>query len=85
MINEAPADERASAQALISILTKVGQLLSGTAIGGLAASMGGGVGGYTGAFRVLTLFIILLAVSAWGLDSRQKEQAALAQNQATAD
>ncbi len=85
MINEAPPSDRAAAQALISILTKVGQLLSGTAIGALAASMGGGVTGYTGAFRVLTVFIAGLVVVAIGLKPQSIERATLTRYESPAD
>ncbi len=77
MLNEAPASERASAQGLISILTKIGQMLTGALVGAVAASFGGGVQGYQAAFRVLLLVALILALLAVGLKSRQAEQATL--------
>ncbi len=74
MINEAPAEDRAAAQALISLLTKIGQMLIGALIGAVATSLGGGVGGYQGAFRILTVFAALLFLVAWGLKSVTAER-----------
>lgn len=82
MINEAPSDDRAAAQALISLLTKIGQMLTGALIGAVAASLGGGVLGYQAAFRVLTIFAILLFLGALQLKSHHEERATLVQNEA---
>ncbi len=84
MIQEAPVAERASAQALISILTKVGQMVSGTLIGGIAASFGGGAAGYLASYRFLTILTLLLVLTALGLKSRRHERQALAVERATA-
>ncbi|RMF40085.1 MAG: MFS transporter, partial [Anaerolineae bacterium] len=84
MINEAPAKDRAAAQALISLLTKIGQMLTGALIGGVATSLGGGVGGYQAAFRVLTGFAVLLFLAAWGLKHQQAERTTLERNEALA-
>ncbi|GAB4529090.1 MAG: MFS transporter [Anaerolineales bacterium] len=82
MINEAPVDDRAAAQALISLLTKIGQMLTGALIGAVATSLGGGVGGYQAAFRVLTVFSALLFLGAWQLKAQHDERATLAKNEA---
>jgi len=84
MINEAPASDRAAAQALISLQTKIGQMLTGALIGAVATSLGGGVTGYQGAFRVLTIFAALLFVAALGLKPQQDERATLERNEALA-
>lgn len=81
MINEAPADDRAAAQALISIATKVGQMITGALIGAVAASLGGGVVGYQAAFRVLAIFAFLLIFFAWRLKPQAAEQAMLKENE----
>ncbi len=64
MIQEAPPDERASAQALISLITKIGQLFSGAVVGAVATSFGGGAPGYIAAYRVDMVFAALLIVLA---------------------
>jgi len=74
MLQVTSATDRAAGQGLISLLTKIGQLISGNAVGGLAASLGGGVIGYVGAFRILTWFILGMVVLAWGLPRRVREQ-----------
>lgn len=74
MLNEAPEEDRAAAQALVSLLTKIGQILSGALIGAVAASFGGGVAGYRNAFRVLTFLAFLLFGLAWGLKGREAER-----------
>ncbi len=84
MINEAPASDRAAAQALISIITKIGQMITGALIGAVAASLGGGVVGYQAAFRVLVAFSALLVIFALGLKPRDVERATLTQNEAQA-
>ena len=45
VLNEAPAEDRGSAQGVLTVFTGVGQLISGALIGAAAASAGGGVGG----------------------------------------
>ena len=60
MINEAPANDCAAAQALISIQTKIGQMVTGALIGAVVTSLGGGVHGYTAAFKVLAIISLLL-------------------------
>lgn len=77
MINEAPASDRAAAQALVSLITKIGQMLTGALIGAIAASLGGGVNGFQAAFRVLTIFVVLLFFLSQGLKRHQEEQAGL--------
>lgn len=71
-INEAPVDDRAAAQAVVTIFTSVGQLVGAALVGAVAASMGGGVGGYTRAFLVLGLLMVVLL----GLGSLLKSRAA---------
>lgn len=74
MLSEAPPSERASAQALISIMTKVGQMLTGAIVGAVAASLGGGVVGYTASFRVLGGWALLLFLLALLLKPREAER-----------
>ncbi len=77
MINEAPPEDRAASQALISLLTKIGQALTSALLGGLITSFGSGVTGYQAAFKALALFALVLVAAAWQLKPRQEEQAAL--------
>ncbi len=75
MLGEAPPEERAAAQALISVMTKVGQMIIGAIIGAVAASLGGGVTGYTASFRVLTGIAALLVLLSTLLKHREAERA----------
>jgi len=77
MLAEAPPEERAAAQALISVMTKVGQMLTGAVVGAVAASLGGGAKGYTASFRVLAGWAIVLFLLSFLLKHREAEQAAL--------
>ncbi|MBE7550970.1 MAG: MFS transporter [Anaerolineales bacterium] len=83
MLNEAPAEERAAAQALITIFTGVGQLTSGALVGAIAASFGGGVTGYSSAYGVLGLVTLVMILLAAGLKSRAAELATIAQSAVT--
>ncbi|HEY56949.1 MAG TPA: MFS transporter [Anaerolineae bacterium] len=74
MLNEVPATERSAAQGVISLMTKIGQLVTGALVGALAASLGGGVSGYQSAFRVLTLVALGLVFIAWSLKSFAEER-----------
>ncbi len=77
MINEAPPEDRAASQALISLLTKIGQALTGALLGGIITSFGGGIGGYQSAFKALTFFALFLGLAAWQLKPQHEEQASL--------
>ena len=80
MLNEAPAEDRAVAQALITIFTGVGQLVSGASVGAIVASAGGGVTGYSAAYGVIGVVAILLLFLSAGLKSRATERATMAEN-----
>jgi MFS family permease len=79
MLAEAPAEERASAQALISVMTKVGQMMTGAVVGAVAASMGGGVAGYVASFRVLGGIAVVLFLLSLLLKTREAERATQSQ------
>lgn len=81
MINEAPASDRAAAQALISIQTKIGQMVTGALIGAVATSLGGGVIGYTSAFKVLVFLAAALILIAFGLKPQTVERETLSTNE----
>ncbi len=78
MLNEAPAEERAAAQAIITLFTGVGRLTSGALVGAVAASMGGGVAGYSSAYLVIGFVAITMILLASGLKSHTAELATLA-------
>lgn len=81
MLNEAPAEERAAAQAVITLFTGVGQLTSAALVGAVAASFGGGVVGYSSAYGVIGLVAITMIILALGLKSRAAELATIAQQE----
>ncbi|MBE7467962.1 MAG: MFS transporter [Anaerolineales bacterium] len=81
MLNEAPIEERAAAQAVITMFTGVGQLTSAALVGAVAASFGGGVVGYSSAYGVIGLVAIIMILLALGLKSRAAELATLAQQE----
>jgi MFS family permease len=81
MLNEAPVEDRAAAQAVITLSTGVGQLTSGALVGAIAASMGGGVAGYSSAYGVIGLVAIMMILLTLGLKNRAAELASLAKRE----
>lgn len=77
MLNEAPGSDRAAAQGAITLFTSTGQLISGAAVGAVAASRGGGAAGYTSAYLVIAAVAVLLTLLALGLKGRASEMATL--------
>ncbi|MCB0054977.1 MAG: hypothetical protein KDE01_35410, partial [Caldilineaceae bacterium] len=75
MLNEVGADDRASAQAVATIFTSVGQLVGAALVGAVAASAGGGVDGYGMAYLVIGVVALMLTVLAFGLKSQSAEVA----------
>jgi MFS family permease len=75
MLNEAPASDRAAAQGSITLFASVGQLVSGAAVGAVAASQGGGVAGYSAAYLVIGAVAVVLALLALSLKGRAAELA----------
>jgi MFS family permease len=80
MLNEASVADRTSAQGLISLSTSVGQLTSSALVGAVAASMGGGVGGYGAAYLVIGVVAAIMVVLTLGLKNRQQEQSTVEKN-----
>jgi MFS family permease len=74
MLNEAPASERAAAQGILTVFTGVGQLIGGVLVGAVAASSGGGIGGYSVAFLVIGAMMLALTLASLGLKSRTAER-----------
>jgi len=73
MLNEARAQDRAVAQALITIFTSVGQLVGGATFGAIVASIGGGLTGYRSAYSLLGGVVIVLVLVSLGLKNRSTE------------
>jgi EmrB/QacA subfamily drug resistance transporter len=84
MLNEAPASERASGQAVLTIFTSVGQLVGGALMGAVAASRGGGVAGYSASFLLLGGVMLLLTLASLGLKGRAAELATVHRNETLA-
>ncbi len=74
MLQVSSPQERASAQALISVVTKIGQMLSAALIGAVAASFGGGLVGYTSAYRLLAVLAVGLVLLAFRVPRRHISQ-----------
>jgi EmrB/QacA subfamily drug resistance transporter len=81
MLNEAPATERASAQAALTIFTSIGQVLGGALIGAVAASRGGGVAGYSAGFLLIGAIMLLLTLASLRLKARNDELATARRNE----
>ncbi len=77
MLNEVGVDDRAAAQAVATVFTSVGQLVGAASVGAVAASMGGGVSGYSAAYLTIGVVALLLTVLAFGLKSRAVEMATM--------
>ncbi len=84
MLNEAPVNERASAQGILTLNTSVGQMIGGAMVGAMAASFGGGVEGFARAFLVVGIIALALTVLTFGLKSQADERATVERNQAAA-
>ena len=80
MLGEASAEDRASAQGAISMLTRIGMLTSGAIVGAIVDSHGGGLGGYRLAYSVAASAAMALALLALGLKRRAQEQAGMSVN-----
>lgn len=82
MLNEAPMSERASAQGLLTLFTSMGQLIGGALVGAVAASLGGGISGYSTAFAVVGVVMLIMTVLTIGLKNRADEIATARENHA---
>ncbi len=74
MLAEALPTERGSAQGLLSVCTSLGRLLGAAAVGAVAASKGGDIGGYQSAFAGMAFLAVTLFMVASLLKSRAAEQ-----------
>jgi len=74
VLNEARAEDRGTAQGLLTVFLAIGQLSGAAVIGGVAASRGGGTEGYQLALLILGVLTAVLVVAGFGLKSRAAEQ-----------
>lgn len=73
MLNEFPVSERAAGQGLINISTSIGQLIGGTIVGAIIASMGSSVNAFGFAYLFLAISALLITLLAFGLKGRTDE------------
>jgi MFS family permease len=73
MLLESPPKDRASGQALINIITSVGQLMGGALIGAVIGSYAGNLVGYQFAFIVMGFVAIAMAILAIGLKTKNAQ------------
>lgn len=71
MLVESPPKDRASGQALINIITSVGQLMGGALIGAVVGSYAGAILGYQFAFIVMVFVAIIMMLLSLGLKSKK--------------
>ena len=73
MLIESPPKERASGQALINIITSVGQLMGGALIGAVIGSYAGKIVGYQFAYISIGFVAIAMTILAIGLKSKKDQ------------
>lgn len=73
MLVESPPEERASGQALINIITSVGQLMGGALIGALIGSYAGRITGFQLTYIIMFFVAIIMTIMALGLKSKEKQ------------
>lgn len=72
-LNEVDPSQRSVAQGVVAVFGSVGQLLGSALVGAVAASLGGGVKGYSAAFLMIAVLGVALVLVASGLKSRAVE------------
>lgn len=80
MLNESAQAERAAAQGILTLFTSTGQLVGGAFVGAVAASFGGGLGGYSTAFLTVGGVMLCLTALTLGLKNRADELETARQN-----
>ena len=73
MLVESPPSERASGQALLNIITSVGQLVGGALVGAFIGSYAGELVGYQYAYIFIGLVAIVMTILAAGLKSKDEQ------------
>lgn len=81
MLNEAPVVDRSSAQGVITLFASIGQLLAASVIGAVAASGGGGAGGFSQAYLATGGISVVLVLVALALKNRAAERATVKKNE----
>lgn len=85
MINEAPVQDRGAAQAVITVFTSIGQLVSAALVGAVAESAGGGVSGYGHAYLVIGVVAVVLIALSLGLKNHADEMATVEEHESERD
>jgi len=73
MLMESPPSERASGQALLNIITSVGQLVGGALVGAFIGSYAGELVGYQYAYLFIGLIAVAMTLLATGLKSKEEQ------------
>jgi EmrB/QacA subfamily drug resistance transporter len=73
MLVESPPKDRASGQALINIITSLGQLIGGALIGALIGSYAGKILGFQLTFIIIGFVAIIMTILALGLKSKKQQ------------
>ncbi|MDI9437007.1 MAG: MFS transporter [Euryarchaeota archaeon] len=73
MLLESPPQERASGQAILNIITSVGQLIGGALIGAFVGSYAGKLIGYQYAYMFIGFAAIIMTILTTGLKSKEEQ------------
>jgi MFS family permease len=73
MLVESPPQDRASGQALLNIITSVGQLVGGALVGAFIGSYAGELLGYQYAYLFIGLVALIMTILAIGLKSKEEQ------------
>jgi len=73
-LNEFSIQERGAGQGLFAIMWTLGQQVSTLVLGALVAAQGSGLSGYTTAYLVIGVILVILTLAALGLKGREEEQ-----------
>ncbi|MEN6554553.1 MAG: MFS transporter [Methanobacterium sp.] len=73
MLVESPPKERASGQAILNIITSVGQLIGGALIGAFVGSYAGNLVGYQYAYMFIGFAAIIMTILTINLKSKQEQ------------
>jgi len=73
MLVESPPQDRASGQALLNIITSVGQLVGGALVGAFIGSYAGEMMGYQYAYIFIGLVAVIMTILSIGLKSKEEQ------------
>ncbi len=74
MLNEVPAEERASTQGVLIIFVSVGQLVGASMTGAFISSMPAVITGFTSSFLIMMAVALILLISSFFLKRREAER-----------